>query len=291
MVKSNSLLDLDGQKKLFNRYNIDTLDSIDLIYDIIGENTPIGFNIIFDKKYEENRDNFEGRNEYTYGTRIDNFDISEITNSLEDLSDEEFAYITRPLFKAISTINPNDEEKIILPKLAEFQTSQSNEVAKRFTPIYKEMLLKDIKSFFFKFSTATLENFDSILDYTNHEQLDDIKRVRDEAYESIKRKYRNNPVASLSNTDNFKFYMFAGNLDKLNDLELGFFHNLVETASMYLDCIQEYSDYYKEEIEDFNLEEYPVKQMSELLDTIEKEKERRILEKAPSNEEEKEKTK
>ena len=287
MVKSNSLLDLDGQKKLFNRYNIDTLDSIDLIYDIIGENTPIGFKIIFDKKYEENRDNFEGINEYTYGTRIDNFDISEITNSLEDLSDEEFAYITRPLFKAISTINPNDEEKIILPKLAEFQTSQSNEVAKRFTPIYKEMLLQDIKSFFFKFSTAALENFDSILDYTNHEQLDDIKRVRDEAYESIKRKYKNNPVASLSNTDNFKFYMFAGNLDKLNDLELDFFHDLVENASMYLDCIQEYPDYYKEEIEDFNPEKYPIKEMHELLDAIKKEEAKRIKEKAPTNKKEK----
>lgn len=291
MVKSNSLLDLDGQKKLFNRYNIDTLDSIDLIYDIIGENTPIGFNIIFDKKYEENRDNFEGMNEYTYGTRVDNFDISEIINSLKDLTDEEFAYITRPLFKAISTINPNDEEKTILPKLAEFQTSQSNEVAKRFTPIYEGMLLKDIKSFFLKFSTAALESFDNILDYTNHERLADIKRVRDEAFESNKRKYQNNPVTSLNNIDAFKFYMFAGNLDKLNNLELDFFHDLVENASMYLDCIQEYSDYYKEEIEDFNLEKYPIKQMKELLDTIKKEKERRILEKAPSNEEEKEKTK
>lgn len=288
MVKSNGLLDLDGQKKLFNRYDIYTLDSIDLIYDMIGENTPIGFNIIFDKKYEENRDNFEGRNEYTYGTRVDNFNISEIINSLKDLSDEEFAYITKPILKVISKgIEKSEEIAPILPKLVEFQASQSNEVAKRFTPIYKEMLLKDIKSFFFKFSTATLENFDSILDYTNHEQLDDIKRVRDEAYESIKRKYRNNPVASLSNTDNFKFYMFAGNLDKLNDLELDFFHDLVENASMYLDCIQEYSDYYKEEIEDFNLEEYPIKEMHELLDAIKKEESKRIIEKSPANKKEK----
>lgn len=288
MVKSNSLLDLDGQKKLFNRYNIYTLDSMDLIYDMIDENTPIGFKIILDKKYEENRDNFEGMNEYTYETRVDNFNISEIINSLEDLSDEEFAYITRPIFRAISKENEGNEEiSPILPQLLEFQTSQSNEVAKRFTPIYKEMLLKDIKSFFFKFSTASLENFDSILDYTNHEQLDDIKRVRDEAYESIKRKYKNNPVASLSNTDNFKFYMFAGNLDKLNDLELDFFHDLVETASMYLNCIQEYPDYYKEEIEDFNLEEYPIKEMHELLDAIKKEESKRIKEKAPTNKKEK----
>ena len=288
MVKTNGLLDLNGQKKLFDRYNIYTLDSLDLIYDIIGEDTPIGFNIIFDNKYEENRDNFEGMNEYTYGTRISNFDISEIISSLKDLSDEEFAYITRPIFKAISKgLEEGEKEVPILPKLIEFQTVHTKEVEKRFDPIYKGMLLKDVKSFFFKFSTAALENFDNILDYTNHERLEDIKRVRNEAYDSNIKKYQNNPVSSLSNIDCFKFYMFAGCIERLTDLELDFFYSLVEDASMYLDCIQEYSDYYKELIEDFNLADYPIKEMRELLKLIEKEKQRRILEKAPTNDKQK----
>ena len=284
---NNNLLDLNEQKKLFDRYSINTLESLELIYEIIGEDTPIGFDIIFNKKYEENRDNYEGRNEYTYGTRLHNFDMSEIMDSLDDLSDQEFAYLTNPLFKALSVIKEDQPEAVLIPKIFAYKMAQEKSLNNRFTPVYKGMLLKDIKSFFFKFSTAALENFDNILDYTNHERLNDIKRVKDEAYDSNIRKYKNNPVTSLSNISCFKFPMFAGCIERLTDLELDFFHDLVETASMYLDCIQDYSDYYKEEIEDFNLADYPVKEMRELLNTIEKEYDRRILLKAPSNEKEK----
>lgn len=293
-MKSNNLLSFEDQKKLFERYSIDTLESLDLIYDIIKEDTPLSFSIIFDKKYEENKDNYEGRNEYTYGTRIANFDISEIANSLNDLSDQELAYISTPVIKAISKINPDQQEIDLIPKLIEFEKAQQASLTNRFTPIYKGMLLKDIKNFFSKFSLSGLEYFDNILDYCNHDRINDIRRVKNEALDIKYKKYKNN-VMTIPTEKNFNLTKFKSTFSSLTDREMEFLHELVENAAMYLDCIQEYSDYYKEEIEDFDLNDYPIKDMNELLDSIEKEQTIiRPLLKAPSNiedDEEKEKTK
>ena len=281
-MKSNNLLSFEEQKKLFERYSVDTLESLDLIYDIIREDTPLSFSIIFDKKYEENKDNYEGRNEYTYGTRLSNFDISEITNSLNDLSDQELAFISIPIQKAISTINPDQEEIKITPKLIEFEKAQQASLTNRFTPIYKGMLLKDIKNFFSKFSLSGLEYFDNILDYCNHDRIYDIRRVKNEALDIKYKKYKNN-VMTIPTVKNFNLTQFKSTLSSLTDREMEFLHELVENAAMYLFCIQEYSDYYKEENEDFDLNDYPIKDINELLDSIEKEQDKRILDKAPSN--------
>lgn len=293
-MKSNNLLSFEEQKKLFERYDVYTLESLDLIYDIIREDTPLSFSIIFDKKYEENKDNYEGRNEYTYGTRLSNFDISEITKSLNDLSDQELAFISIPIQKAISTINPDQEEIKIIPKLIEFEKVQQASLNNRFTPIFKGMLPKDIKNFFSKFSLSGLEYFDNILDYCNHDRINDIRRVKNEALDTKYKKYKNN-VMTIPTVKNFNLTQFKSSLSSLTDREMEFLHELVENAAMYLSCIQEYSDYYKEEIEDFDLNNYPVKDMNELLDSIEKEQTIiRPLLKAPSNiedDEEKQKTK
>ena len=76
MKKDKKLLSYEEGKKLFDKFSLDTLDSIDLLYDAAEQESSTSFSVIFDKKYEEevNKGNFEGRNEITRGTRIDNFD-------------------------------------------------------------------------------------------------------------------------------------------------------------------------------------------------------------------------
>ena len=85
MKKDKKLLSYEEEKKLFDKFSLDTLDSIDLLYDAAEQESSTSFSVIFDKKYEEevNKGNFEGRNEITRGTRIDNFDITEITDKFD----------------------------------------------------------------------------------------------------------------------------------------------------------------------------------------------------------------
>ena len=282
-MKNNSLLNFEEQKKLFERFSVYTLESLEILYDVIEQDSPLSFRIVFKKKYEENRDNYEGRNEYTYSTKIDNFDISEITNSINDLTDQELAYITNPIFKTISTINPREEEIKIIPKLLEFQKAHEASITNRFTPIYKGMLPKDVKNFFLKFSLVGLEFFDDILDYCSDPRINDIKRVKNEALEIKHKRYLNNNASTLSTVRNFKLSQLQASFSSLTDIEIEFFHGLIDDAAMYLDCIQEYSDYYKEVIEDFNLNDYPINEVNKLLDLINKEINQRILDKSPTN--------
>ena len=268
-MKSNSLLSLDEQKKLYERYSVDTLESLDtLYYYIIDEKPPISFNIVYQKKYDENADNYNGREEVTESMLLDNFDISEITNSLKDLSDEELSVISKPIYKAISKTNPCDSESKLIQKLREFDKEFNKEIEKRFTPIYEGMLLKDVRDFFLKFGMIGLENFDTILNYCSHERKEEIRRVKNEAEESKSKKYKNS-VSSLSTMPkDFRIVDFKAVFSTLTDLELEFLHSLVEEAATYLNCIQMYTDYYIDEIEDFDLSNYPIKEVNELLYAI-----------------------
>ena len=267
-MKNNSLLSLDEQKKLYERFSVDTLESLDtLYYYIIEEKTPISFNIVYQKKYDENADNYNGRQEVTESMLLDWFDISEINNSLKDLSDEELSVISRPIFKAISKTNPCDNKSELSQKLREFDKAFNEEIEKRFTPIYEGMLPKDVKSLFLKFSPAGLEYFDNILNYSKNPRIDEIIRVRNEASDIKEKKYKNN-VMALKTVKDFNITKFKSVFSLLTDLELNFLHDLVEEVSIYFDCIQTYTDYYTEEIENFDLSNYPIKEINEILYAI-----------------------
>ena len=271
-MKKNSLLEFGEQKELYDKFSVDTLESLDTIYYyIIDEKPPIAFNIIYQQKYEENADNYNGREELTESTLIDNIDISEITNNLKNLSDQELSVISRPIYKAISKADPSNPDLKLMKKLMEFNNEFNIEIEKRFTPIYEGMLPKDVKEFFLKFSLTGLEFFDNILDYTNHDRIDEIKRVRNEAIEAKHKRYTNNSTTTISTVTNYNLTQFKSSFKSLTDLELEFLHSLVEDASLYLDSIQDYSDYYKEIIEDFDINDYPIELVNELLKLVETE--------------------
>ena len=296
-MKSNNLLNYDDQKQLYEKYSVDTLESLDtLYYYVLEENAPMALNYIYQKKYEENADNYNGREELTESILLDNFDISEITNSLKDLSDQELAVIAKPIYKAISKTGLTNPESNIEKQLIEYDKAHQNEIEKRFTPIYKGMLLKDVKTFFLKFSLTGLEFFDNILDYTSHERIDEIRRVKNEALDIKHKRYTNNITNTLSTVRNCNLTQFKSSFSALTDFELEFLHTLVEDATMHLNRIKDYPDYYKEEIENFDINNYPIELINKLLKLVEEEQTiNRPLEKASSNvkedDEEKKKTK
>ena len=256
------ILDYDGQKKLYERYNITTLDSLETVYDVLDINYPIALKVTLQKKYEDNYKNNEDIDEYYYSEKLRNFNISEIIDSLSDLSDEELKIITDPIFKAISSIKPEEQEIVLIPKLIEYQKAHTEEIEKRITPIENGMLLKDIKNFFLKFGFIELENFDRILNYYNHKNINDIKRVKNEALKIKHQKYIDNSVSTLSTIKDYELTKFQTIFNNLTDRELEFLYILVGNASMNLESIQENKSLLQE--------------ISKLLDLIEKEKKDRF---------------
>lgn len=262
-------------KKLFDRYNMYTLDSIDLIlkfaegYDLNDTNK--AFINIYNKKYNEERDNLEGRNEYDYITRLKNFNIDEIIGSMEELSKEELKYLNDLVLAAVYHIKENKIESSMLPKLKEFMVYHDKELINYLKPTIDYLNEDEIKDFFNKYNVGELELFDIIFENTKSYNIKDIKKIKNEVY--------NDKYAELTNNFEVGVMPKGTSVEKLslknkllNENELNFFHDLVEDAASYLDSIGEFEDEYKTVCEEFDSGDYPIVAMSNLLDNIENDK-------------------
>lgn len=269
MKKNKTTLNYEEGKELFNKFNLDTLDSIDLLYDITKEESPTAFSVVYDKKYnfEVANGNFEGMNEYTYGTKLDNFNITEIIIKLPELDKKEIKYIMKLINKTINTINPDQEEMKIIPKLAEFIKAYAS-----FKQIQMEVLpcgmsREELEHFFKKYNFAELNEFNTIIGYTDLEDKEEIKKIKEKIdkekvaptdwlYESASKKPLKLPDLQRKNY-------------RLTNKELKFFHVLVESAAGYLESLRDFEEEYQAIYEDFTSDCFPIDQMAELLDAIE----------------------
>ncbi len=89
-------MNIEEAKKFFNKFSLESLESIDLI---LPNNDPIingAFISVYNKKFEEQRDEYEGMNEYDYITRMQNFNIKEIDN-IDNFEKEELICLKKLL--------------------------------------------------------------------------------------------------------------------------------------------------------------------------------------------------
>lgn len=265
-------------KNFFERYNVYTLDSIHIMLNIIGENDSKrinkAFNTAYNKKYNEEKENFEGRNEYDYITMVLNFDLLEIINNITELNEKELGFITDIVKTTMYTLREDRMEKSIEPALDEYLRAYDKEFIKRLKPTISNLTKEEIKEFFNKYNVVELEAFDTILEYTKDYNIRDIRRIKKEVYTTKYNELTNNYEAGVK-PSNFRLSNIGKKNKELNNTELDFLHLLVESASLYLDSIQEFDYAYKEVFKEFDSGDYPVLEMSELLDSIEKEKDTR----------------
>ena len=269
MKKNKTTLNYEEEKNLFNKFNLDTLDSIDLLYDITKEESPTAFSIVYDKKYnfEVVNGNFEGMNEYTYGTKLDNFNITEIINKLPELDKKEIKYIMKLINKTINTINPNQEEMKIIPKLAGFINAYASFKQIQMEVLPCSMSREELEHFFKKYNFAELNEFNIILGYTDLEDKEEIKKIKEKVD-----KEKVAPTDWLYNSaskEPLKLADLQRKNYRLTNKELEFFHDLVESAAGYLESFRDFEEEYQAIYEDFTSDCFPIDQMSELLDAIE----------------------
>ena len=84
-------------KKLFEKYDIFTLDSLYILINYldsseIKEIYPV-FNSVYKEKYKQMEEEFEGINEYDDTNKLLNFDIKDIINSIDKLNKKELEFL------------------------------------------------------------------------------------------------------------------------------------------------------------------------------------------------------
>ncbi len=279
MIKNRLNLNYDQIKTLLDKYELETLESFDVLLNCVEDyydlnETNHAYINVSRKKYLENIEEFEGRNEYTYRTQVDNFDITEIIDKIDELDDDELIYLNTMVNQALKCTKPDAIEAKVLPKLLEFKNAQENKAEKNGLPTIDVLSNKDIEDLFNKYDVVELEVFSSILkfvvDYDTTEIAKVIEKVYKEKYELLQSNYE----VGVKPTG-FKL----SDLGKVNELlsedELEFIHTMIENASMYLESIQSSEDEIKEIFEDFDSGDYPVLGISKFLDSIEQEQEER----------------
>ena len=275
MKKDKKLLSYEEEKKLFDKFSLDTLDSIDLLYDAAEQESPTSFSVIFDKKYEEEakKGNFEGRNEITRGTRIDNFDITEITDKFDELTKKERKYIMLLIEVAIDKINPDQTEFKIIPKLAECVKTYAEAVKNETTILSCGMTIGDLEHFFKKFNLAELEVLEPVLVYNDHPDIEEIRKIKEKVHNAkIMEASKPGSYRARSTRNSVRINDLQRKNYKLTNKELGLFHDLVEITAGYLDSIELYEEEYQSQNEEFDACYYPLSdQVYSLLDSIEEE--------------------
>lgn len=280
MIKNKLNLNYDQIKNLLDKYELETLESFDVLLNCVEDyydlnETNNAYINVYRKKYLENIEEYEGRNEYlSYGMQVNNFDITEMIDKIDELSEDELIYLNTMVNQALKCTKPDAIEAKVLPELLEFRNAQENKTEKNELPTIDGLSSKDMEDLFNKYDVVELEVFASILkfvvDYDTTEIAKVIEKVYKEKYELLQANYK----VGVKPT-NFKI----SDLGKVNELltenELEFLHTMIENAAMYLDSVETSEHIYKEIFEGFVSQNYPTFEMAKFLDSIEQEQEER----------------
>lgn len=254
-------MNLDEIKQLFEKLqSFVTLDSIGILLPYTNdESITTVFNTVCRKKYEHYFAEFEGINEYDYICQILNFDISELNKNIDKFNQKELLFIRNIINNALINIGDNNLTNRIIPILNEYKDIGTDKYIEE----------KKIENFFNKYDINELYLFDIILSNNYEPDTKKYKEILDKVRKSKEKKVGVNicPDPSL-------FNLLHKN-NQLNNDELSFLYELVANASFYLSSVQDYSYAYRQMMEDFNINEYPVISIYKLEESLLKELENR----------------
>lgn len=257
-------------KKLFERYDYYTLDSLSILLDYAEKydlgSTYSALNFVQQKKYDSMSEEFEGRNEYDYICRIGNFNISEISKSLNSLNNNELMYLYSIASNALNSItNVNALDWQIRPKIEEFIKKCSNQLESK-TEVFTD---EEIEVFLNKYSITELDALNIIFGYVSSYDMKRIHKIFEKVYQEKYKCEVGTTPKKISILD------ITAKNTSLSYKELNYLCKLVEDASLYLDSVRDFGDSYKQVIEDFDSDCYPIIGMSKLEESLHEEMDKR----------------
>lgn len=222
MEKKNSV-----EYDLFNKFSIDTLDSLETILDYSNNNSEynVAVRSILRKKIEECREDFEGINEYDTITRMLNFSLSEIKYNVKNLTMEELLIIKEILESARINLSLEKIAESIIPIIKENEDAIDECLPNSITDM-------EISKMLTKCNLFELYAIKILASNTFNLDVDTIFIVNNEY---IRRQYEDGQDIEFDMVQmEMGINSLINNLSKFNKRELEFLYSLAFGLSMFM---------------------------------------------------------
>ena len=263
--------------ELFNKFNINTLESIDLLLSYVKEynldDTNIAYKNVYQEKYEKNRNKFEGMNEYDFVNKMINFDLSEVINNARSLSEEEIIYLQQIIDDSLKNIgNSTQLEGNVISKLIDCKNVITDQLV--LSEEYEVDKLSDdeLEKLFDKYSINELDVLGSVFKYAKDYNLSNALKIAEKAYNKKYEECINNYEVPI---ENYRAIDITNKNYLLSAKELKYLHTLADNASFYLSEIRSDGYEYEDVIDDFDVNSYPIKFMFDFEQSLKMEIENR----------------
>ena len=263
--------------ELFNKFNINTLESIDLLLSYVKgcnlDDTNIAYKNVYQEKYEKSRNKFEGMNEYDFVNKMINFDLSEVINNAGSLSEEEIIYLQQIIDDSLKNIgNSTQLECNVISKLIDCKNVITDQLV--LSEEYEVDKLSDdeLEKLFDKYSINELDVLGSVFKYAKDYNLSNALKIAEKAYNKKYEECINNYEVPI---ENYKAIDITNKNYLLSAKELKYLHTLADNASFYLLEIRSDGYEYEDVIDDFDVNSYPIKFMFDFEQSLKMEIENR----------------
>ena len=207
--------------------------------------------------------------ENDYLDKVNSFDLSEIDNSIEDLSNEQLGFLFDIMDDAVNNFQSHDTiEAPIIPSIliTEFNIKSKLDDADK----YRDQLTnKEMKDFFRKYDINELNAFEVILRYVYN--LKDAGRIEHNRSEVLRAKKNTNP----SVTSPYNLSGLTRRNDDLTDQELNFLLRILSDAAFYFSIGEDLSRIY-DMSEDFEYDYYHENAIRKMLEDTAADQEERL---------------
>ena len=271
--KKNLNMNYEDIKRLFNKFNIHTLESIDVLLSCVSgynlDETNSAYLNVYKNKYEKIKEEFNGINEYDDICKINDFNLSQIKNNIVILSEKELIYLKMLIDDALNNIADKDtlRSKIIpILKDCRYNINIQQLMNEQFC-----LNSQELEDFFNKYDIISLDSISIILDNVKEPYLENILEIMNKVYNEKK----NNKYDDYNQKNKPSLLNILKKNKLLSEKELIFLYQLVSDASDFLSNIIENEYSYQQEMEDFTINDYPITEIFNIKKSLEMEIENR----------------
>lgn len=132
----------------------------------------------------------------------------------------------------------------------------------------------DLRGFFMKFNVAALDSFDTIFKYIKQDNIQDIKRIKNEVRQL---KYIEENLKTKNYKKTFSKDKINENISTLNDQQLEILHTFISEAVQNLDLIIYLPEEYITPTDTLYIKNAPYKEICSILNNAELEQENRRI--------------
>lgn len=259
-------------KDLFEKYSSRTLDSLGIILMWVRNYRMDATNRAFKEVYTgDTSGKWEDKfNEKEYIDKINNFDLSEVDNSIGELGETQLKFLSNIMEDALSHVESHDTIEVpIIPTILITMFNINNKLA----DMDKErniLFPNEMKNFFGKYDIMELKSFDVIFKYVyNIGCLCDIMHIRDEV---LKVKINTTP----GDISEYNLSNLTKKNNMLNDQELNFLLALLSDAAFFFSVTSDLATIY-EVTEDLEYDPYHANTICKMLEETAADREERLL--------------